>query len=122
MDKDKKAKQYEAVKKYRAKIGIDKLREMNKGYTQKTREDPEYKKKETEKNKARYYKKRKEDSITVLNTKISAMNFADKFINNLVNDNLANIPLKRPRGRPRMTEEQKAEAKRLREAKKKNIK
>ncbi len=122
MDKDKKAKQYEAVKKYRAKIGIDKLREMNKGYTQKTREDPEYKKKETEKNKARYYKKRKEDSITVLNTKISAMNFADKFINNLVNDNLANIPLKRSRGRPRMTEEQKAEAKRLREAKKKNIK
>jgi len=122
MDKDKKAKQYEAVKKYRAKIGIDKLREMNKGYTQKTREDPEYKKKENEKNKARYYKKHKEDSITVLNTKISAMNFADKFINNLVNDNLANIPLKRPRGRPRMTEEQKAEAKRLREAKKKNIK
>jgi hypothetical protein len=122
MNEDKKAKQYEAVKKYRAKIGIDKLREMNKGYTQKTRENPEYKKKETEKNKARYYKKRQEDNITVLNTKISAMNFADKFINNLVNDNLANIPLKRPRGRPRMTEEQKAEAKRLREAKKNNLK
>lgn len=122
MDKDKKAKQYEAVKKYRAKIGIDKLREMNKGYTQKTREDPEYKKKETEKNKARYYKKRKEDSITVLNTKISAMNFADKFINNLFANTINDIPLKRSRGRPRMTEEQKAEAKRLREAKKKNIK
>ncbi len=122
MNEDKKAKQYEAVKKYRAKIGIDKLREMNKGYTQKTREDPEYKKKETEKNKARYYKKRKEDSITVLNTKISAMNFADKFINNLFANTINDIPLKRSRGRPRMTEEQKAEAKRLREAKKKNIK
>jgi len=118
MNEDKKAKQYEAVKKYRAKIGIDKLREMNKGYTQKTRENPEYRKIENEKNKARYRKKHQEDNITVLNTKISAMTFADKFINNLVN----NIPLKRPRGRPRMTEEQKAEAKRLREAKKNNLK
>ena len=122
MNEDKKAKQYEAVKKYRAKIGIDKLREMNKGYTQKTRENPEYRKIENEKNKARYKKKLQEDNITVLNTKISAMTFADKFINNLVNDNLANIPLKRPRGRPRMTEEQKAEAKRFREAKKNNLK
>jgi len=113
MNEDKKAKQYEAVKKYRAKIGIDKLREMNKGYTQKTRKNPEYRKIENEKNKARYRKKLQEDNITVLNTKISAM-----FINNLVN----NIPLKRPRGRPRMTEEQKAEAKRLREAKKNNLK
>ena len=118
MNEDKKAKQYEAVKKYRAKIGIDKLREMNKGYTQKTRKNPEYRKIENEKNKARYRKKLQEDDITVLNTKISAMTFADKFINNLVNDNFANIPLKRPRGRPRMTEEQKAEAKRFRIAKK----
>jgi len=122
MNEDKKAKQYEAVKKYRAKIGVDKLREMNKGYTQKTRENPEYRKIENEKNKARYRRNHKEDNITVLNTKISTMTFADKFINNLVNDNFANIPLKKPRGRPRMTEEQKAEAKRFREAKKNNLK
>jgi hypothetical protein len=109
MNEDKKAKQYEAVKKYRAKIGLDKLREMNKNYTQKTRKNPEYRKIENEKNKDRYRKKLQEDNITVLNTKISAMSFADKIINNLVNDNLANIPLKRPRGRPRMTEEQKAQ-------------
>lgn len=100
-----------AVAKYREKLGIEKVREMTKNYTQKIRSNPEYKKLENEKNKERYRQKVLEKKINDLETKFETINYANKFIDELVEDTVNTIPEKRGRGRPKMTEEQKKDAK-----------
>jgi hypothetical protein len=113
---DKAEKHRLAVKKYRESLGIDKVRELTRGYTENKRKDLEYKNQEKEKNKLRAQQKREQINIEKLNDKIDATAIADKFIEELVHNTINLLPIKRGRGRPRMTEEQKAEAKKNRDA------
>ena len=112
----------EKVKQYRERLGQAFI-EMNRGYTQKKRQDPEYYEKEKEKNRIRNAEKRRleklkklqeQDDMNIINNfnnfKIS---HNDKVINNLINN-----PMKKQRGRPKMSDEQKAEAKKKRDANK----
>lgn len=114
---------YEAVARYREKLGKEKLREITREYTKKVRSNPEYRKIENEKNKDRYRKKVLEQKIDALETKLETINLADKFIDKIVNDTINTIPEKRNRGRPKMTDEEKYNAKLKRlQMKKKNCK
>lgn len=110
---DKAEKHRLAVQKYREKLGIDKVREMTREYTKKLRDNPEYKQKENEKNKlrAKQYREQIKNQIKnqILNDKIDAATIVDNMLNNLCTDTINDIPEKRGRGRPRLTEEQKAE-------------
>lgn len=117
---DKAEKHRLAVKKYRESLGIDKVREITRGYTKNKRDDPEYKQKELEKNKLRAQEKREQIKIEKLNDKIDAIAISNKLIDELVYNTINELPEKRGRGRPRMTEEQKAEAKKKRDAAKKS--
>jgi hypothetical protein len=112
----------EKVKQYREKLGQAFI-EMNRSYTQKKRQDPEYYEKEKEKNRIRNAEKRRLEKLKkqqeqIDNDIINNLNnfkitYNDKVINNLINN-----PMKKQRGRPKMTDEQKAEAKRKRDANK----
>ena len=115
---DKAEKHRLAVKKYREKLGIETLRERTKGYTQKKREDLEYKQKEKEKNKLRARDKSNELKVQKLNTMFEAIAIADILVNNIYEETIDELPGKRGRGRPKLTEEQKAEKKALRDANK----
>jgi hypothetical protein len=111
---DKAEKHRLAVIKYREKLGIDKVREMTKSYTQKKREDLEYKQKELEKNRLRARDKSNELKVQKLNTMFEAIAIADDIVNNIHQITIDELPEKRGRGRPKLTEEQKAERKALR--------
>ena len=113
---DKAEKHRLAVKKYREKLGIETLRERTKGYTQKKREDLEYKQKE--KDKLRSRDKSNELKVQKLNTMFEAIAIADILVNNIYEETIDELPEKRGRGRPKLTEEQKAEKKALRDANK----
>jgi serine phosphatase RsbU (regulator of sigma subunit) len=105
----------EKVKQYREKLGQTFI-EMNRSYTQKKRQDPEYYEKEKEKNRIRNAEKRRLEKLKKQQEHIDnnfKISYNDKVINNLVN-----IPMKKQRGRPRMSDEQKAEAKQKRDANK----
>lgn len=117
---DKAEKHRLAVMKYREKLGIDKVREMTKEYTKKVRDNPEYKKKEAEKNKLRAKEKREQLKVLILNDKIDAATIVDNMLNKIFSNTINDIPEKRGRGRPRLTEEQKAERLALRNATKKS--
>ena len=106
---DKAEKHRLAVMKYREKLGIDKVREMTKEYTKKVRDNPEYKQKEAEKNKLRAKEKREHIKVINLNNKIDAITLADDMLDKIFENTINDIPEKRGRGRPRLTEEQKAE-------------
>ena len=111
---DKAEKHRLAVMKYREKLGIDKVREMTKSYTQKKREDLEYKQKELEKNRLRARDKSNELKVQKLNTMFEAIAIADDIVNSIYEETINELPEKRGRGRPKLTEEQKAERKALR--------
>ena len=117
---DKAEKHRLAVMKYREKLGIDKVREMTKEYTKKVRDNPEYKQKEAEKNKLRAKEKREQIKVVNLNNKIDAITLADHMLDKIFENTINDIPEKRGRGRPRLTEEQKAERLALRNANKKS--
>ena len=121
---DKAEKHRLAVMKYREKLGIDKVREMTKEYTKKVRDNPEYKQKEAEKNKLRAKEKREQFKNQIknqiLNDKIDAATIVDNMLNKIFSNTINDIPEKRGRGRPRLTEEQKAERLALRNANKKS--
>lgn len=117
---DKAEKHRLAVMKYREKLGIDKVREMTKEYTKKVRDNPEYKQKEAEKNKLRAKEKREQIKVVNLNNKIDAITLADDMLDKIFENTINDIPEKRGRGRPRLTEEQKAERLALRNANKKS--
>lgn len=117
---DKAEKHRLAVMKYREKLGIDKVREMTKEYTKKVRDNPEYKQKEAEKNKLRAKEKREQLKALILNDKIDAATIVDNMLNKIFSNTINDIPEKRGRGRPRLTEEQKAERLALRNATKKS--
>ena len=115
---DKVEKHREAVRKYREKLGIDKVRELTKGYIKNKRnEDKEYYKNELEKNKLRAQDKSNQRKIEKLNSKFEAIAVADDMINKICENAINDIPEKRGRGRPKLTDEQKAERKALRNAK-----
>ena len=115
---DKVEKHREAVRKYREKLGIDKVRELTKGYIKNKRnEDKEYYKNELEKNKLRAQDKSNQRKIEKLNAKFEAIAVADDMINKICENVINHIPEKRGRGRPKLTDEQKAERKALRNAK-----
>ena len=116
---DKAEKHRLAVKKYREKLGLDKVREMTREYTNKKREDPEYKEQEKEKNKLRTQQKREEIKIEILNDKIETIAIVNRLIDEVFNNTLTELPEKRGRGRPKMTEQQKTDAKKKRDASKK---
>lgn len=115
---DKAEKHRLAVIKYREKLGLETLRERTKGYTQKKRQDPEYKQKELEKNKLRAREKSNELKIEKLNTMFEAITTSEEIINSIYKEASNELPEKRGRGRPKLTEEQKAERKALRDANK----
>jgi len=100
----------EKVKQYREKLGQTFI-EMNRSYTQKKRQDPEYYEKEKEKNRIRNAEKRRLE-------KLKKQQEQQEHIDNKIINNLVNIPMKKQRGRPRMSDEQKAEAKQKRDANK----
>ena len=106
---DKAEKHRLAVMKYREKLGIDKVREMTKGYTQKKREDLEYKKKEIEKNRLRAREKSNQLKIEKLNSILEAITLSDDIINSIYQETIDELPEKRGRGRPKLTDEQKAQ-------------
>ncbi len=115
---DKAEKHRLAVIKYREKLGLETLRERTKGYTQKKRQDPEYKQKEIEKNRLRARDKSNELKIEKLNAMFEAITVADDIVKNIYEETIDELPEKRGRGRPKLTEEQKAERKALRDANK----
>ena len=117
---DKAEKHRLAVMKYREKLGIDKVRELTRGYTENKRKNLEYKEQEKVKNKLRAQQKREQINIEKLNDKIDAIAITNKLIDDLVYNTINELPIKRGRGRPRMTEEQKTEAKKKRDAAKKS--
>lgn len=115
---DKVEKHREAVRKYREKLGIDKVRELTKGYIKNKRnEDKDYYKNELEKNKLRARDKSNQRKIEKLNSKFEAIAVADDMVNKICENAINDIPEKRGRGRPKLTDEQKAERKALRNAK-----
>ena len=115
---DKVEKHREAVRRYREKLGIDKVRELTKGYIKNKRnEDKDYYKNELEKNKLRAQDKSNQRKIEKLNSKFEAIAVADDMINKICENAINDIPEKRGRGRPKLTDEQKAERKALRNAK-----
>jgi hypothetical protein len=115
---DKVEKHREAVRKYREKLGIDKVRELTKDYIKNKRnEDKDYYKNELEKNKLRAQDKSNQRKIEKLNSKFEAIAVADDMINKICENAINDIPEKRGRGRPKLTDEQKAERKALRNAK-----
>ena len=115
---DKVEKHREAVRRYREKLGIDKVRELTKGYIKNKRnEDKDYYKNELEKNKLRAQDKSNQRKIEKLNYKFEAIAVADDMINKICENAINDIPEKRGRGRPKLTDEQKAERKALRNAK-----
>jgi hypothetical protein len=115
---DKVEKHREAVRRYREKLGIDKVRELTKGYIKNKRnEDKEYYKNELEKNKLRAQDKSNQRKIEKLNSKFEAIAVADDMVNKICENAINDIPEKRGRGRPKLTDEQKAERKALRNAK-----
>lgn len=115
---DKVEKHREAVRRYREKLGIDKVRELTKGYIKNKRnEDKDYYKNELEKNKLRARDKSNQRKIEKLNSKFEAIAIADDMINKICENAINDIPEKRGRGRPKLTDEQKAERKALRNAK-----
>ena len=122
MELSKTEKNRISVAKYREKLGKEKIREMTKEYTAKSRSNEEYKKKENEKNKIRNKEKRQAIKIENLNTKLISLNIANDMVDNIIGNIINDIPIKRGRGRPRMTEEQKAEAKAKRLEQKKSKK
>lgn len=115
---DKVEKHREAVRRYREKLGIDKVRELTKGYIKNKRnEDKDYYKNELEKNKLRAQDKSNQRKIEKLNSKFEAIAVADDMVNKICENAINDIPEKRGRGRPKLTDEQKAERKALRNAK-----
>ena len=109
----------ETVKRYREKLG-QVFVDMNRSYTQKKRQDPEYYEKEKEKNRIRIAEKRRLDKLKKQQEQIDNDNmnnfkisFNDKFINLMISN-----PEKKQKGRRKMTDEQKAEAKKKRDANK----
>jgi hypothetical protein len=115
---DKVEKHREAVRKYREKLGIVKVRELTKGYIKNKRnEDKDYYKNELEKNKIRARDKSNQRKIEKLNSMFEAIAVADDMVNKICENAINNIPEKRGRGRPKLTDEQKAERKALRNAK-----
>jgi hypothetical protein len=115
---DKVEKHREAVRRYREKLGIDKVRELTKGYIKNKRnEDKDYYKNELEKNKLRAQDKSNQRKIEKLNAKFEAIAVADDMVNKICENAINDIPEKRGRGRPKLTDEQKAERKVLRNAK-----
>jgi len=114
---DKAEKHRLAVMKYREKLGIDKVREMTKEYTKKVRDNPEYKQKELEKNRLRAREKSNELKIEKLNSILEAITVSEEIINSIYEETIDELPVKRGRGRPKLTEEQKAERKTLRNTK-----
>ena len=115
---DKVEKHREAVRRYREKLGIVKVRELTKGYIKNKRnEDKDYYKNELEKNKLRAQDKSNQRKIEKLNSKFEAIAVADDMINKICENAINDIPEKRGRGRPKLTDEQKAERKALRNAK-----
>jgi hypothetical protein len=115
---DKVEKHREAVRRYREKLGIDKVRELTKGYIKNKRnEDKDYYKNELEKNKLRAQDKSNQRKIEKLNSMFEAIAVADDMINKICKNAINDIPEKRGRGRPKLTDEQKAERKALRNAK-----
>ena len=122
MELSKTEKNRISVAKYREKLGKEKVREMTKEYTAKSRSNEEYKKKENEKNKIRNKEKRQTIKIENLNTKLTSLNIANDMVDNIIGNIINDIHIKRGRGRPRMTEEQKAEAKAKRLEQKKSKK
>lgn len=117
---DKAEKHRLAVQKYREKLGIEKVREMTREYTKKLRDNPEYKQKENEKNKLRAKQYREQIKNQILNDKIDAATIVDNMLNKIFVNTINDIPEKRGRGRPRLTEEQKAERLALKNANKKS--
>ena len=115
---DKVEKHREAVRRYREKLGIEKVRELTKGYIKNKRnEDKDYYKNELEKNKLSAQDKSNQRKIEKLNSKFEAIAVADDMINKICENAINDIPEKRGRGRPKLTDEQKAERKALRNAK-----
>lgn len=114
---DKAEKHRLAVMKYREKLGIDKVREMTKEYTKKVRDNPEYKQKEIEKNRLRARDKSNQLKIEKLNSILDAITLSDDIINSIYQETIDELPEKRGRGRPKLTEEQKAQRKTLKNAK-----
>ena len=115
---DKVEKHREAVRRYREKLGIVKVRELTKGYIKNKRnEDKEYYKNELEKNRLRAQDKSNQRKIEKLNSKFEAIAVADDMVNKICENAINDIPEKRGRGRPKLTDEQKAERKALRNAK-----
>lgn len=115
---DKVEKHREAVRRYREKLGIDKVRELTKGYIKNKRnEDKDYYKNELEKNKLRAQDKSNQRKIEKLNSKFEAIAVADDMVNKICENAINDIPEKRGRGRPKLNDEQKAERKALRNVK-----
>ena len=101
----------DSVKRYREKLGHDVFVSMNRSYTQKKRQDPEYYEKEKEKNRLRNAEKRRLEKIKKQNDINTDVNNQDDIhlISSLLNLNI-NLTKKKSRGRPKMTDEQKEEA------------
>lgn len=115
---DKVEKHREAVRRYRERLGIEKVRELTKGYIKNKRdEDKVYYKNELEKNKLRAQDKSNQRKIEKLNCKFEAIAVANDMVNKICENIINDIPQKRGRGRPKLTDEEKAERKALRNAK-----